>query len=206
MGLKERFGFKSAETTTAETTSADVLPNADGTERELRRFRRQHQWDPFLDVDKLENIDDALASGNAEKEVAIDDSLIQEDSPYPEVRSSVPPTDIDVPINTLRAWSIGAILCTIVAACNVLLSLRRTPISISSTVVQLIAYPIGCGWAKFMPKHTFNVFGHSLELNPGPFNVKEHTIITMMTAAGSSLSYAIDILLAQEVFYKQQFK
>ncbi|GAB0132033.1 hypothetical protein EsDP_00000483 [Epichloe bromicola] len=205
MGLKDRFGLKSTETTT-ETTGADVLPNAESTERELRRFRRQHQWDPFLDTDKLDNIDDALASGNAEKEAAVDESLIQDDSPYPEVRSSVPPTDIDVPIDTLRAWCIGAFLCTIVAACNVLLSMRRTPIAITSTVVQLIAYPIGVGWARFMPAKTFKVFGHAIELNPGPFNVKEHTIITMMTAAGSALSYAIDILLAQEIFYKQEFK
>lgn len=43
----------------------------------------------FLDIDKLDNIDEALASGNAEKEAAIDESLIQEDSPYPEVRASV---------------------------------------------------------------------------------------------------------------------
>ncbi|KAG6026942.1 hypothetical protein E4U40_001815 [Claviceps sp. LM458 group G5] len=205
MGIKERFGLKSTETT-AETTSAEVLPNSEGAERELRRFRRQHKWDPFLDVEKLDNIDDALASGNTEKEIAIDESLIQEDSPYPEVRSSVPPTDFDVPVNTLRAWIIGVLLCTIVAACNVLLSLRRTPISISSTVVQLISYPIGCSWAKFMPHHTFHVFGHAIELNPGPFNTKEHTMITMMTAAGSTLNYAIDILLAQEIFYKQKFK
>ncbi|KAG8415522.1 hypothetical protein J3458_009364 [Metarhizium acridum] len=205
MGLKERFGIKSTETT-GETTGADVLPNTGSTENELRRFRRQHQWDPFLDIDKLDNIDDALASGNAEKEAAIDESLIQEDSPYPEVRNSVPPTDQDVPVDTLRAWTIGAVLCTIVAACNVLLSMRRTPISISSTVVQLIAYPLGCGWAKFMPAKTFKIFGRTIELNPGPFNTKEHTIITMMTAAGSSLSYAIDILLAQEIFYKQEFK
>lgn len=47
------------------------------------------------------------------------------------------------------------------------------------------------------------IFG--MELNPGPFNVKEHTIITMMTAAGSSVSYAVDILLAQQVFYHQHF-
>ena len=38
----------------------------------------------------------------------------------------------------------------------------------------------------------------------GPFNVKEHTIITMMTAAGSAVSYAFDILLAQEIFYNQR--
>lgn len=65
---------------------------------------------------------------------------------------------------------------------------------------------IGCFWAKVMPNYTFRVFGREFELNPGPFNVKEHTIITMMTAAGSSYSYAIDIVLAQEVFYDQHFK
>lgn len=99
MGLKERFGIKSTETT-GETTGADVLPNTEGTERELRRFRRQHQWDPFLDIDKLDNIDDALASGNAEKEAAIDESLIQEDSPYPEVRNSVSTSIMDCSIGS----------------------------------------------------------------------------------------------------------
>jgi len=57
-----------------------------------------------------------------------------------------------------------------------------------------------------MPEASFTLFGHTIELNPGPFSVKEHTIITMMTAAGSSISYSIDILLAQEIFYKQYFK
>ena len=110
-------------------------------EGELRNFRKQHRWDPFLDIDKLDNIDDALASGNAEKEAAVDESLIQEDSPYPEVRASVPNVDEEMPVNTLRAWTIGALMCTIVAACNILLSLRRAPISITATVVQLISYP-----------------------------------------------------------------
>lgn len=32
--------------------------------------------------------------------------------------------------------------------------------------------------------------------NPGPFNVKEHANVTMMTAAGSTVNYAVDILLA----------
>lgn len=60
--------------------------------------------------------------------------------------------------------------------------------------------------AKVMPTKMYTVMGYEFTLNPGPFNVKEHTIITMMTAAGSSISYGIDILLAQEVFYDQHFK
>lgn len=65
---------------------------------------------------------------------------------------------------------------------------------------------LGCAWAKTMPNKSFKIFGKTIEVNPGPFNVKEHTIITIMTAAGSAVSYAFDILLAQEIFYKQFFK
>src|SRR5688572_28153881 len=211
MGFKLRFGRKEAapNTDSAQTTGAEVLPGpgeVGDADAELRNFRQQHRWDPFLDIEKLDNIDAAISSGDVEKEAAIDESLIQEDSPYPEVRVAVPPEDIPVPVNTIRAWVIGALTCTVIAACNVLLGLRRSPIVITSTVVQLISCPMGCAWAKFMPEVTFRVFGHELALNPGPFNVKEHTIITMMTAAGSYPSYAIDILLAQEIFYQQFFK
>jgi OPT family small oligopeptide transporter len=96
-------------------------------------------------------------------------------------------------------------MCTIVAACNILLGLRRSPITITATVVQLISYPMGIWWAKLMPEITFKILGREFELNPGPFNKKEHTIITIMTAAGATTSYAIDIFLAQEVFYGQFF-
>ncbi|KAM3547522.1 hypothetical protein MY1884_009532 [Beauveria asiatica] len=175
-------------------------------EGELQAFRKQHRWDPFLGENKLRAVDSALDSGNAEKLRHLNNVLIQDDSPYPEVRAAVPPSDEDMHVNTIRAWIIGGVLCTIVSACNVLLSLRRTPISINSTVVQLVAYPIGYFWARVVPVKSFRLFGLSFELNPGPFNVKEHTIITTMTAAGSAISYAFDILLAQEVFYKQNFK
>lgn len=89
MGFK--FGKSDARVETeAVSSGADVLPGeSQNVESELRNFRKQHRWDPFLDIDKLDNIDEALASGNVEKEAAIDESLIQEDSPYPEVRASV---------------------------------------------------------------------------------------------------------------------
>ena len=42
-------------------------------------------------------------------------------------------------------------------------------------------------------------------LNPGPFNIKEHSIIVVMAGVSFSLAYATDIILAQVVFYKQDF-
>lgn len=110
-----------------------------------------------------------------------------------------------MPVDTIRAWVIGFVLCTAVGACNILLALRPEQLAIPSTVVQLIAYPIGNFWHLIMPTKVFTLFGKSFSLNPGPFNTKEHTLITVMAAAGTGLSYAIDILLAQEVFYGQTF-
>lgn len=91
MGFGFGFGKSDARVETeAVSSGVQVLPgNAANVESDLRNFRKQHRWDPFLDIDKLDNIDEALASGNIEKEAAIDESLIQEDSPYPEVRASV---------------------------------------------------------------------------------------------------------------------
>lgn len=190
---------------------------------ELQKFQKAHKWDLFMDTDRLDTIDAVVASGDVEKEAALEESLLEEDSPYAEVRIAVchkyfetsfpvltfykvrPTDDTELPVDTIRAWTIGLVLCTIIGACNVLLALRPEQLYIPSTVVQLIAYPIGTGWHKIMPSRVFRVFGYSFTLNNGPFNMKEHTIITAMTAAGTTLSYAIDILLAQEVFYGQEF-
>ncbi|KAH6896503.1 OPT family small oligopeptide transporter [Thelonectria olida] len=205
MGFKWRKGQGTAPESDAVTTGIEVGESAT-PQADLAQFRKSHKWDPFLDIQKLDDVDNALQTGDLEKEAAVQETLIEEDSPYPEVRASVSPTDDpDMPINTIRAWTIGGVMCTIVAACNILLGLRYSPITIQSTVVQLVSYPLGMGWEKFVPDYRFKLFGHEMSLNPGPFNVKEHTIITMMTAAGSASSYAIDILLAQELFYQQFF-
>lgn len=120
--------------------------------------------------------------------------------PKPQVKPTDNPEDY---VDTVRAWTIGILTCTVVAAMNVLLAEHFTSVFISSSVVQLISYPMGTGWARFVPAKVFRVFGREVHLNPGPFNKKEHTIITMMTAAGTSVSYAISILIAQQIFYGQ---
>lgn len=84
---------------------------------------------------------------------------------------------------------------------NLLMGMHYTGLIIQSSIVQLISYPMGKGWAKVFPN--IHIFG--APLNPGPFNKKEHTLITMMTAAGASMSYAFDILVAQQVYYNQSW-
>jgi hypothetical protein len=47
-------------------------------------------------------------------------------------------------------------------------------------------------WARYMPKVT--VFGVSL--NPGPFTVKEHVIVTIMASVGAQSAYAVSVAQA----------
>jgi OPT family oligopeptide transporter len=79
------------------------------------------------------------------------------------------------------------------------------PTNIITDNVQLIAYVLGNAWAKFMPSRQHETFGVKWNLNPGPFNVKEHAIIVVMANVSFGTAYATDIILAQKVFYKQDF-
>ncbi len=95
--------------------------------------------------------------------------------------------DVDVPANTIRAWVIGLLLCTIGSGINMLFSLRNPTVSINTYVIQLIAYPIGLGWDIIMPDRVWNVFGVKFNLRPGKFNFKEHVVIVAMSNVSSPL-------------------
>ncbi|RBR21939.1 uncharacterized protein FIESC28_04691 [Fusarium coffeatum] len=151
-------------------------------------------------------------SGDSEDEVALikdgdaeDEDEEEENSPFPEVRAAVRNFDEDLPCNTVRAWTIGMLLVVVGASMNTLFSLRQPSISIGPLIAQIVAWPMGHGWAKFVPEREFTNFGITWTLNPGPFNVKEHAIIVVMASVSFSVAYATDIILAQLVFYKQDF-
>jgi OPT family oligopeptide transporter len=74
-------------------------------------------------------------------------------------------------------------------------------------VVQLVAYPLGVGWTMIMPNRAFKTFGLQWNLNPGPFNLKEHGIIVIMANAafGNGVGYFTDTIVAQRGFYGQNF-
>lgn len=97
------------------------------------------------------------------------------------------------------------VLVVVGASMNTLFSLRNPSIGLGALIAQIIAWPIGHGWAKVMPKREFNTLGLKWSLNPGPFNIKEHSIIVVMASVSFSVAYATDIILAQKVFYKQDF-
>ncbi|KAI5917267.1 small oligopeptide transporter [Camillea tinctor] len=182
----------------------------------LKNFELQHKFDPNLPVNELNNVDEALASSNIEKGLEVEAVLVEDDSPYPEVRAAVRNYDTDLPANTIRAWVIGLVLCTVGSAINMLFSLRSPSIMVNTYVIQLVAYPIGVGWDLIFPNREFNIRGVKFNLKPGKFNFKERSvsefppsnviIVVMSNAAyGGGALYATDVLVSQQIFYKQNF-
>ena len=61
-----------------EAMTAEVLNS-------LKQFERMHHLDPNLPIDELNQVDIALSAGNIEKGIEIEQVLVEENSPYPEV-------------------------------------------------------------------------------------------------------------------------
>ncbi|KAH8880709.1 OPT family small oligopeptide transporter [Thozetella sp. PMI_491] len=184
-----------------ESGIRDYSDSEEGSEYEL--LLDPNLPDEFSPENKLTNPNRDSASFDNETQMKNPADL--EDSPYPEVRAAVRNYDEDLPCNTIRAWVIGMSLIFLGASMNTLFSLRNPSIGLGALIAQIIAWPLGHGWAKVMPTKQYTTFGIKWSLNPGPFNIKEHAIIVVMASVSFSVAYATDIILAQVVFYKQDF-
>jgi hypothetical protein len=175
-------------------------------QQESRFLRRLHQWDPNLSSDVRDDLARATHDQDTTAELELI-NLIENDSPYPEVRAAVRNYDEEMPTNTIRAWTIGLFVVTVGSALNMLFSLRQPSIAITSFVAQLVSYPLGRGWDLIMPRRRFRTFGIEWSLNPSPFNQKEHTLITIManvTFSGGP-AYSTDTIVAMKGFYGIDF-
>ncbi|KAJ5658104.1 OPT oligopeptide transporter [Penicillium longicatenatum] len=111
--------------------------------------------------------------------------LLLNDSPYPEVRAVVDPVDDpEVSASTFRSWFIGLALTVVFTGVNQLFTLRYPTIILYSYVSQVVSYPIGVFMAKVLPTRQFSLLGWRFSFNPGPFNQKEHMLITVMANVG----------------------
>jgi len=136
---------------------------------------------------------------NIDKDAALQ-GILEDDSPYPEVRSAVANTDDpDIPVSTIRSWVLGILWAILVPGLNQFFFFRYPSVTVTGIVAQLLSFPLGRAWASFMP----NVKILGVSLNPGPFSIKEHVLITIMATVGYQSAYATDIIAVQRVYYNQ---
>ncbi|KAG0007063.1 hypothetical protein BGZ81_005171, partial [Podila clonocystis] len=105
--------------------------------------------------------------------------------------------DPSMPCNTFRMWFLGLLFTAVISFANQFYYMRQIQISIGYSVVALLSLPLGHFMAWILPTRDFTLFGRPFSLNPGPFSIKEHTLIGTMTACNTSTAYAIDIVVLQ---------
>ncbi|CAI9087124.1 OLC1v1021117C1 [Oldenlandia corymbosa var. corymbosa] len=135
-------------------------------------------------------------------------SSSDERCPVEEVALVVPETDDpSLPVMTFRAWFLGLTSCTILIFLNTFFIFRTQPLTISAILMQIGVLPVGKFMAATLPTRKFGFYKWSFTLNPGPFNIKEHVVITVMANCGVSIgggdAYSIGAITVMKAYYKQ---
>ncbi|PWY69484.1 sexual differentiation process protein Isp4 [Aspergillus heteromorphus CBS 117.55] len=102
---------------------------------------------------------------------------------------------------TLRMWVLGVGFCIVASGLNTLYTLRTPSITISSSVVLLLAYPLGKLWEKTVPACDVNLGVVKFNMNPGAFSQKEHVLVYIMSNLSIYVRLGADVLTEQEKFY-----
>lgn len=131
---------------------------------------------------------------------------VDEECPIKQVDLTVPKTDDPtMPVLTFRMWVLGLSSCVILSFVNQFFWYRTQPMFISSISAQIAVVPLGHLMARKLPTRKF-LQGTKWEftMNPGPFNIKEHVLITIFANSGAGTVYATHILSAVKLFYKRK--
>ncbi|CAK7227132.1 hypothetical protein SCUCBS95973_006439 [Sporothrix curviconia] len=153
-------------------------------------------------------------------EMKLEAALITNNSPYAEVRAVVGNHDNPtMPVSTIRAWVIGLGFSVLLAFINQLFSIRQPAVTVMGNVAQLLAFPVGKLWEKVLPdwgimlpafvvgRKVAGTPAARLSLNPGPFNKKEHMLITIMANVAYNTPYTDNIIWTQYMpqYFNQAF-
>lgn len=114
--------------------------------------------------------------------------------------------DPSLPCLTFRTWFLGIISCAALAFLNQFFDYRQNALSVSSVSAQILVLPAGKLMAATLPTRPIKIPGTkwSFSLNPGPFNIKEHCLITIFANAGVTSVYAVNIITIVKAFYHRR--
>ncbi|GAA5838052.1 hypothetical protein JCM11251_006835 [Rhodosporidiobolus azoricus] len=107
--------------------------------------------------------------------------------------------DPTLPIHTFRMYFLGIGLTAFAAVLGQIFYFRPQTVYVSQLFLQVIAYILGMFWHAVLPSASRGKLWAFL--NPGPFNIKEHVAILIMSSTAASSAEAISVFAADELYY-----
>ncbi|KAK7757720.1 hypothetical protein SLS62_000098 [Diatrype stigma] len=155
-----------------------------------------------------------------------------DNSPYPQVRASVSPTDnTSLSINTPRMWALSVLFSIIGSSTNLFFSLRYPSVAITPVIALLLVHPLGLLWDYGLkgqddPPEEFidgvrtsgSTSNMSTDSSPqirsrrkrlrlwlaqGTWNEKEHSCVYVSSNVSFGFAFATDVIVEQTQFYNQ---
>ncbi|KAL5075486.1 hypothetical protein RYX36_014470 [Vicia faba] len=129
-----------------------------------------------------------------------------EECPVKQVELTVSKTDDPtLPVVTFRMWVLGILSCVVLSFVNQFFWYRTQPLSVTSISAQIAVVPLGHFMARVLPTRVFfKDTRFEFSMNRGPFNIKEHVLITIFANSGAGTVYATHILSAVKLMYKRK--
>ncbi|KAJ5550726.1 hypothetical protein N7461_005424 [Penicillium sp. DV-2018c] len=152
-----------------------------------------------------------------------------DNSPYAQVRASVPATDnVSLSINTPRMWILSLLFSLTGSAANLFFSLRYPSVAITPIIALVLVHPLGKFWDVLLKQtgDPIEVFENGslhhrespfeidaspipllsrvrLWLAQGRWNEKEHACVYISSNVSFGFAFATDVIVEQHKFYKQ---
>ncbi|PKI65711.1 hypothetical protein CRG98_013900 [Punica granatum] len=106
-------------------------------------------------------------------------------------------------------WFLGLLSCCLLSFLNQFFAYRAQSLVITQITIQVATLPIGRFMAAVLPTTKFRLPGFGdrgeFSFNPGPFNMKEHVLISIFANAGAAFgsgsAYAVSIVNIIKAFY-----
>lgn len=107
---------------------------------------------------------------------------------------------------TFRTWFLGLTSLFILGFVDQFFGYRQNSLYVGSVSAQIIVLPLGRLMAATLPTKQISVpfTKWSFSLNPGPFNMKEHALITIFAGCGAGGSAAVSVIALVKVFYHRK--
>ncbi|KAH8083293.1 OPT oligopeptide transporter [Cristinia sonorae] len=148
------------------------------------------------DDTSIEKVDvKSVTNTNSEEDELFDARVIEreEDVAVEIISAEDDPT---LPVYTFRVFFLGIGLSVFSSVLATIYTFKPQNATVSQLFCLIIAYVLGTAMASVVPTKGF--WRH---LNPGPFNIKEHTAIVIMASTASSVAIAMEIIAALDLFY-----
>ncbi|CAK5277553.1 unnamed protein product [Mycena citricolor] len=104
--------------------------------------------------------------------------------------------DADLPCITFRSIFLGVGLSAFSSVLATIYTFKPQNATVSQLFCLIIAYLLGTAMHGFLPSRGWFRF-----LNPGPFNIKEHTTIVIMSGTAANVAVGMEIIAALNLFY-----